>query len=299
MSNTSFADLRKSRDAAFKKLTAEVSKFDSAAKKQEDNRFWQAECDKGGNGYAVIRFLPAPSGEDLPFVRIWNHGFQGPGGWYIENSLTTIGQKDPLGELNSSLWNSGSDKDKEIARKQKRKLTYISNILVIKDTAHPENEGKVFLYRYGKKIFDKINALMNPEYEDETAANPFDFWNGCNFKLKIRTVEGYRNYDKSEFDSPSPVSSDDGEIEKIWKQQHSLQEFLDPKNFKSYAELKARLDVVLGSKKTQVAEPEDEDEVNYRAPVEPKKAAAKPLPKSDDDEDEEEFFKSLADMSDD
>ena len=299
MANTSFADIKKSRDAAFKKLTSEVSKFDSSAsKKQEDNRFWQPETDKSGNGYAVIRFLPAPSGEDLPFVRLWNHGFQGPGGWYIENSLTTIGQKDPLGELNSSLWNSGNEKDKEIARKQKRKLTYISNILVIKDTAHPENEGKVFLYRYGKKIFDKINALMNPEYEDETAANPFDFWNGCNFKVKIRMVEGYRNYDKSEFDSPSPISSDDAEIEQIWKQQHSLQEFLEPKNFKSYAELKARLDVVLGSGKQKVeAEPEAEEEVVYKAPPAPKAAAAKPLPKADDDEDE--FFKGLADLGDD
>jgi hypothetical protein len=178
---------------------------------------------------------------------VFSHGFQGPGGWYIENSLTTLGQKDPVSEYNTQLWNSGIEANKEIARKQKRRLTYISNVLVIKDTANPANEGKVFLYKYGKKIFDKIKEKIEPQFEDEKAVNPFSFWDGANFKLKIRKVEGYRNYDKSEFDNPSPLfDGDDDKIEKVWKAEYSLKEFLDPKHFKSYDELKSKLDRVLG-----------------------------------------------------
>ena len=208
--------------------------------------FGKPQVDKAGNGYAVIRFLPAPKGEELPWVRVWNHAFQGPTGqWYIENSLTTLNQKDPVSEYNSQLWNSGVESDKEIARKQKRKLQYYSNIYVIQDSANPENEGKVMLYRYGKKIFDKLMETMQPAFEDETPVNPFDLWEGANFKLKIRKVDGYWNYDKSEFDSVTPLKSTDEELETIYNAEYSLADFVAPSNFKSYDELKTRLDAVL------------------------------------------------------
>ena len=211
-----------------------------------DERFWKPELDKTGNGYAVIRFLPAVKGEDLPWAKLWNHAFQGPTGqWYIENSLTTLGQKDPVSEMNSAYWNSGVESDKEIARRQKRKLQYRSNIYVVTDSRHPENEGKVFLFRYGKKIFDKIMESMQPAFDDEVAVNPFDFWEGANFKLKIRKVDGYWNYDKSEFESPSPLFDNDDKLEKVWKKQYALKEFTAPTNFKSYSELKNRMDAVL------------------------------------------------------
>ena len=220
-------------------------------KSYKDDRLWKPELDKSGNGYAVIRFLPSCEGEDLPWAKLWSHAFQGPTGqWYIENSLTTIGGKDPLSEHNTALWNSGIESDKEIARKQKRKLQYYSNIYVESDSKHPENNGKVFLFRYGKKIFDKIMAAMQPEFEDESAINPFDFWKGANFKLKIRKVDGYWNYDKSEFDSPTAILDNDESIESLWKSQYSLGEFTDASNFKSYNELKTRLDTVLSGKTT-------------------------------------------------
>lgn len=253
---TDFAALKKTRKNSLDQLSREVEKLNqnSGGGKNNDDRYWKPEVDKAGNGYAVIRFLPAPPGEDVPFVRTFHHGFQGPGGWYIEESLTTIGKDDPVGALNSSLWNSGIEANKEIARKQKRKLTFISNIYVVSDPANPANEGKVFLYKYGKKIMDKINEAIHPEFEDEEALNPFDFWEGANFKLKIRNYEGYRNYDKSEFANPEPLlGGDDAELEKIWKQQHSLQEFIDPKNFKSYEELEKILNRVLGNTGTAAA----------------------------------------------
>jgi len=215
-------------------------------KSYTDERLWKPELDKTGNGYAVIRFLPAVKGEDLPWAKLWNHAFQGPTGqWYIENSLTTLGQKDPVSEMNSAYWNSGVESDKEIARRQKRKLQYRSNIYVVTDSRHPENEGKVFLFRYGKKIFDKIMESMQPAFDDEIAVNPFDFWEGANFKLKIRKVDGYWNYDKSEFESPSPLFDNDDKLEKVWKKQYALKEFTAPTNFKSYSELKNRMDAVL------------------------------------------------------
>ena len=215
-------------------------------KSYKDDRLWKPEMDKSGNGYAVIRFLPAVDGEDLPWAKVWNHAFQGPTGqWYIENSLTTIGQKDPVSEHNTRLWNTGLESDKETARKQKRKLQYFANIYVVSDSKHPENEGKVFLYRFGKKIFDKIMEAMQPAFEDEEAINPFDFWKGANFKLKVRKVDGYWNYDKSEFDSVSPLFDNDAEIETLWKMQYPLAEFSADSNFKSFDELKTRLDAVL------------------------------------------------------
>ena len=211
-----------------------------------DERLWKPQLDKTGNGYAVLRFLPAPEGEELPWAKVWNHAFQGPTGqWYIENSLTTIGQKDPVSELNTRYWNSGVESDKEIARRQKRKLQYFSNIYVVTDSKNPDNEGKVFLYRFGKKIFDKIMEAMQPAFDDEIAINPFDFWKGANFKLKIRKVDGYWNYDKSEFDPVSALLDNDDALEEVWKKQHSLKEFTAPTNFKSYDELKTRLATVL------------------------------------------------------
>ena len=208
-----FSALKRNRNS-FDKLTKAIESTTQTteAGSKEDDRFWQPEVDKAGNGMAVIRFLPGPSvdGDDaLPWVRVFNHGFQGPGGWYIENSLTTLNQKDPVSEYNSVLWNSGIEANKEIARKQKRRLTYISNVLIVSDSKHPENEGQIKLYKFGKKIFDKISEAMNPEFADETPLNPFDFWEGANFKIKIRQVEGYRNYDKSEFDSITPVLDGD------------------------------------------------------------------------------------------
>ena len=216
-----------------------------------DERLWKPVLDKVGNGYAVIRFLPAPDGEDMPWAKVWNHAFQGPTGqWYIENSLTTLGQKDPVSEMNTAYWNSGVESDKEIARRQKRKLQYFSNIYVVSDPANPENEGKVFLYRYGKKIFDKIMESLQPAFDDEVAVNPFDFWKGANFKLKIRKVDGFWNYDKSEFEKPTPLFDNDDAIEEVWKKQYSLAEYTAATNFKSYDELKTRLDLVLAGKTT-------------------------------------------------
>lgn len=300
MSFQSLADLKKSR-GGFDKLMKEVEKINTPANSQEDTRFWQPEVDKVGNGYAVIRFLPPPQGEDLPWVRIWNHGFKGPSGkWYIEDSLTTIGLPDPVSDMNTKLWNSGNEADKDLVRERKRKLTYISNILVVTDPAHPENEGKVFLYKYGKKIFDKIKDVTDPQFQDEEPINPFDFWNGANFKLKIRKVEGYRNYDKSEFERPAPVADSDDEIERIWKQEHSLKDFVDPKRFKSYEELQAKLNMVLGG---SVAARNEEIEVDEpvvqraapKAVVQPKPAPVKREEVNFDDDDESmSYFAKLA-----
>jgi hypothetical protein len=227
------------------KLVKEVEKMNTTSGSSDD-RFWKPEMDKSGVGSAIIRFLPAPEGEDLPWVKMYAHGFQGSGGWYIENSLTTLGQKDPVTEYNRTLWNSGNDKDKETVRKQKRKLSYFANIYVVKDPAHPENEGKVFLFKFGKKIFDKILNAMQPEFDDEDPINPFDFWSGANFRLKIRKVEGYWNYDKSEFDSSSPLLADDDALEAIWKKEYSLSALVAADQFKTYEELEKRLNYVMG-----------------------------------------------------
>src|SRR6056300_855574 len=257
-----FESLKKSSsnfDAITKALETKLAPEDQSNKnKYQDDRLWKPELDKTGNGYAVIRFLPASNGEEMPWQRVWTHAFQDKGGWYIENSLTTLGQKDPVSEENTRLWNTGLDSDKEIARKRKRKLSYYSNILVVSDPKHPENEGKVFLFKFGKKIFDKIAETMNPAFEDEQAINPFDFWKGANFKLKIRKVDGYWNYDKSEFEGVSPVAEDDDKIKAIWKQQHALKPFLDPSNFKTYDELKEKLNrTITGVRSTTTADKVD------------------------------------------
>ena len=222
-----------------KQTTPETKSFD-------DERFWKPELDKSGNGYAVIRFLPAPKGEDIPWQRMFSHSFQGPGGWYIENSLTTINKNDPVGEVNRRLWNTGSEADKETARRQKRKLSYFTNIYVVTDTKHPEHEGKVFLYKFGKKIFDKVMEAMQPQFDDEEAINPFDLWKGANFKLKIRKVDGFWNYDKSEFDAVTPLLDTDGALEKVYDAEYPLKPFHEESNFKSYTELKEKMERVLG-----------------------------------------------------
>ena len=258
----SFADLKKQSKlgSLTAKLVKQVEKMNNSGGSGDD-RLWKLDVDKSGNGYAIIRFLPAPNGEDLPFVKLYSHAFQGPGGWYIENSLTSLGQKDPVSEYNTSLWNNGTDAGKELARKQKRKLTYISNIYVVKDPANPDNEGKVFLFKYGKKIFDKLTAAMQPEFEDEEAIDPFDFWQGANFKLKAKNVAGYRNYDSSEFAATSPVLDDDDALEALWKKQYSLAAFTAADQFKSYDDLKRRLDYVLGTKaKAQAAQQTEYDD---------------------------------------
>ena len=236
------------RNSGLDKLLSAVQKESAPADKQSfvDERFWKPELDKTGNGYAVIRFLPAPDKEDMPWTKVWSHAFQGPTGqWYIENSLTTLTQKDPVSEANTLLWNTGNEPDKELARKRKRKLNYYSNILVISDPKHPEHEGKVRLFKYGRKIFDKLMEAMQPQFEDEKPINPFDFWKGANFKLKIRKVDGYWNYDKSEFEKPSAViDGDDKKLELLWHQQYPLAEFTSATNFKSYGELKERFERV-------------------------------------------------------
>ena len=248
---SSFKDLKKNRMNNLQSLTKQVEKL-AEKPSYGDDRIWKCERDKTGNGYAVVRFLPAPQKEDVPWVRMWTHGFKGPGGWYIENSLTTPtkanpgGTDDPVSKANTTLWNSGIESDKNIARERKRKLSYYSNILVLEDSMNAENEGKVFLFRYGKKIFEKIESVMNPEFKDETPMNPFDFWEGANFKLKIRQVDGYANYDKSEFASPSPLyDGDDGKLEAMWETQHSLQDIIAPDKFKSYQELESRFHTVV------------------------------------------------------
>ena len=292
----SFKDLKKQSKlgSLTAKLVKEVEKMNNTGGNADD-RIWKLDVDKGGNGYAVIRFLPAPEGEDLPFVKLYSHAFQGPGGWFIENSLTTLGQKDPVSEYNSLLWNNGTDAGKETARKQKRKLTYVSNIYVVKDPANPDNEGKVFLYKYGKKIFDKLTAAMQPEFEDEEAIDPFDFWQGANFKLKAKNVAGYRNYDSSEFAAPSPLLNDDDAMESLWKKQFSLAEIVAPDQFKTYDELKTRLDYVLGNKKS--AAPQFEEEDNDRGEAEELVTAAvsKSTPAVAEEEDDAlSYFAKLA-----
>ena len=297
----SFAKLKKQSKlgSLTAKLVKEVEKMNNNGTSGDD-RLWKLDVDKSGNGYAVIRFLPAPDGEDLPFVKLYSHAFQGSGGWYIENSLTTLGQKDPVSEYNTQLWNNGTDSGKETARKQKRKLTYTSNIYVVKDPANPENEGKVFLFKYGKKIFDKLTAAMQPEFEDEEAIDPFDFWQGANFKLKAKNVAGYRNYDSSEFAAQSPLLDDDDALEALWKKELSLAEIVATDQFKTYEDLKRRLDYVLGNTASrQDAEVEDESEIIERERAELEVTAAatstsRPVTSNQDEDDALSYFAKLA-----
>ena len=292
----SFANLKKQSKlgSLTAKLVKEVEKMNNNGA-SGDERLWKLDVDKSGNGYAVIRFLPAPENEDLPFVKLYSHAFQGSGGWYIENSLTTLGQKDPVSEYNSQLWNNGTDAGKEMARKQKRKLTYISNIYVVKDPANPENEGKTFLYKYGKKIFDKLTAAMQPEFEDEEAIDPFDFWQGANFKLKAKNVAGYRNYDSSEFAAVSPLLDDDDAMEAIWKKESSLAEFVAPEQFKTYDELKVRLEYVLGKRGAKpVAQDSEVEDEEFTTPVAETVASVASSSSEIEDDDTLSYFQRLA-----
>ena len=285
----SFAELKKQSRLGnlTAKLVKEVEKMNKTSS-MGDDRFWKIERDKSGNGYAVIRFLPSPQGEDDPYVQVWSHAFQGPGGWYIENSLTTLGGKDPLGELNTQLWATGNKSDQEVVRQRKRKLSYYSNIYVVKDPAHPENEGKVFLFKYGKKIFEKISSALKPEFEDESPTDAFDLWTGANFKLKVRMADGYPNYDKSEFETPSVLGGfEDEDLEELWKKCNSLKEFVSPENFKSYDQLKTRLDTVLGTKRSPVVKTDES--------FESEEVRSAPTSTSEDDEDDTlSYFQKLA-----
>ena len=289
----SFSSLKKqsSLGSLTSKLVKEIEKT-STTRGGADERLWKPELDKTGNGYAVVRFLPAPDGEDLPWAKVYSHAFQGPGGWYIENSLTTIGGKDPVSEYNRDLWNSGNDSDKDVVRRQKRKLSYYSNIYVVKDPVNPHNEGGVFLFKFGKKIFDKLTAAMQPEFEDETPINPFDFWQGANFKLKIRKVDGYWNYDKSEFDAPAPLLDDDDALEAVWKKEYSLADFTAQSNFKSYDDLERRLKSVLGQKQAQ--RPRLDEEVVEEDDPRPTAVAAVTAAPDADEDDALSYFQKLA-----
>ena len=294
---TSFANLKRNRNS-FEKLSKAVEATSTGtadSNSKEDTRFWQPEVDKAGNGMAVIRFLPAPSidGDDaLPWVRTFSHGFQGPGGWFIDNCLTTLNEKCPVCEHNNTLWNSGIEANKDIARKQKRKLSYVANILVVSDPSNPSNEGQIRLFKFGKKIFDKITEAMNPEFADETPVNPFDLWEGANFKLKIRNVEGYRNYDKSEFaDASALLNGDDDKLEELWKKEYSLKDFTERKNFKAYDQLKTRLEKVLGFDGAPIVKSKAEDTVATLK--DDTSVLNKPLHADDEDLD---YFKSLAEQ---
>lgn len=303
--------LRKMRNSDFGKIAGEFEKIanpQSESKSYQDDRFWKLEGDKAGNGTAVIRFLPRTikvvNGnevmDELPWVRIFNHGFQGPTGkWYIENSLTTIGEADPVGELNSRLWNSGLESDKEIARKQKRKLTYIANVLIVSDPKHPELEGQVKLFKFGKKIFDKIMDKARPTFEDETPVNVFDPWEGADFKLRMRKVEGYSNYDQSVFLESAPIADSDEEILEVCNKQYLLSEFTDRKNFKTYEELARKLATVLetgGAPVKSAASIAADDDYTPPARKETKSEPVKITQKVDDDDDEDamSFFKKIA-----
>jgi hypothetical protein len=303
-----FSKLKKSSGSNLEKMAKAVEQMAGGNANSDADEHWKCELDKSGNGYAVIRFLPTSpkdaESDGLPWIKFYDHGFQGPGGWYIEKSLTSIGLDDPLGKYNSELWESGIEANKEQARKQKRRLHYVSNIYIVKDTKHPEHEGKVFKYTYGKKIFEKITQAMNPQFEDDKPIDPFDFWAGANFKLKIRKVDGYQNYDLAEFDSAAPLFDDDDKLEKIWKSQYSLQELLEPKNFKSYADLDTRLKRVLGQtnqSKYKTAEDytaksldEVEDEVFVQSVVEKKTTASFAKAVIDDEEDDDmSYFSKL------
>lgn len=302
----SFKDLKK-KSTDLSKITQELDKLNKGgADSYKDDRFWKPELDQASNGFAVIRFLPVVDGEDVPWARVFSHGFQGKGGWFIENCPTTLGKKCPVCEANNELWNSGVEDDKTVARDRKRKLSYVANVYVVSDPKHPENEGKVFLFKFGKKIFDKIMEKIQPEFPDDSPVNVFDFWQGANFKLKIRKVAGYINYDKSEFEEPTALlGGDDAKLEGLWKKQHALKEFTNPENFKSYDELKSKMESVLkggseGKAKTaEEMEEIEEAEARFGSATKSKPAPKMPEKKSkQEDEGEEEdalsYFEKLA-----
>ena len=302
----SFAALKNNRTDLSKLVEAASSGPAGETRQSEDDRFWQPIRDKAGNGYAVIRFLPGDAEAPTPWVRYWDHFFKGPTGqWYVEKSLTSIGQADPLSESNSKLWNEdGSEEAKRIVRERKRNLRYISNVLIISDPSAPENEGQVKLYRFGKKIFDKIMDSMQPQFPDEAPVNPFDMWNGADFTIKIRKVEGYPNYDASSFKSSSAIPGSDDELETIYNKQIDLSEWTNPENFKSYEELKARLATVLGERAPRTVRQEvsldNNDQAHELAVRDNPPVASAPEPvistaeSSMDEDDTMKYFAKLA-----
>mgnify|MGYP001439118178 FL=1 len=297
----SLDNLKSMRGSSIDKLVkaAEAVSTKAETKSYADDRFWKPTRDKAGNGYAVVRFLPAKDGEDLPWVRYWDHGFKGPTGlWYIENSLTSIGQDDPVSESNSVLWNSGRDEDKALARERKRRLHYISNVLVVSDPENPQNEGKVFLYQFGKKIFDKIMDVMQPQFADEQPVNPYDFWEGADFKIKIRKVEGWVNYDKSEFSKPAALfEGDEARLTEVYNKLYSLQDFLKPENYKTYDELKMKLNRVLGVEAIEEPMPSVMDSAPAQQAPAMSTAEAESMGTSEpasDDDDTLSYFAKLA-----
>ena len=297
-----FATLKNNRSKSIESLTEELNKINTKYQ-NDDDKYWQPTVDKAGNGQAIIRFLPPPGDEKAPFIRYWEHGFKGPGGWYIEKSLTTLGENDPCAEHNNTLWESGRESDKKIARDQKRKLYYVSNIYVVSDPANPENDGKVFLFKYGKKIFDKINDLMNPAFEGDEKINPFDLWDGCNFRLRIRKVEGYRNYEKSDFAGKTPLLEDDDEMKVVWESENPLQPIIALDKFKTYDALKARLDKVLKintatKSDTSDSKPDSSSKFKATKSSSPPWESSNPEDDEDDSEDTTNFFKKLRDGDD-
>lgn len=297
-----FATLKNNRSKSIESLTEELNKINTKYQ-NDDDKYWQPTVDKAGNGQAIIRFLPPPGDEKAPFIRYWEHGFKGPGGWYIEKSLTTLGENDPCAEHNNTLWESGRESDKKIARDQKRKLYYVSNIYVVSDPANPENDGKVFLFKYGKKIFDKINDLMNPAFEGDEKINPFDLWDGCNFRLRIRKVEGYRNYEKSDFAGKTPLLEDDDEMKVVWESENPLQPIIAPDKFKTYDALKARLDKVLKintatKSDNSDSKPDSSSKFKSTKSSSPPWESSNPEDDEDDSEDTTNFFKKLRDGDD-
>ena len=297
-----FATLKSNRSKSIESLTEELNKINTKYQ-NDDDKYWQPTVDKAGNGQAIIRFLPPPGDEKAPFIRYWEHGFKGPGGWYIEKSLTTLGENDPCAEHNNTLWESGRESDKKIARDQKRKLYYVSNIYVVSDPANPENDGKVFLFKYGKKIFDKIFDKMNPAFEGDEKINPFDLWDGCNFRLRIRKVEGYRNYEKSDFAGKTPLLEDDDEMKVVWESEHPLQPIIAPDKFKTYDALKARLDKVLKintatKSDNSDSKPDSSSKFKSTKSSSPPWESSNPEDDEDDSEDTTNFFKKLRDGDD-
>lgn len=303
---TTFSQLKKNSGSKnnLERLTKYAEELGGNKKRQADERFWYPAVDKAGNGSALIRFLPTPDGGQHEFVRLFTHGFQEKR-WFIENCPTTIGGKCPVCEHNSELWNTGVEAHKALVRGsgnkagRKRQLSYIANIYVIKDPANPENEGKVFLFRYGKKIHDMIQFAMKPPadgIEEIDPIDPYDLWEGANFKMVIRNVDGRRNYDKSGFLASTPLMKDDAKLEEIWKSEYDIEEFVSKGSFKDYNTLMTQFNAALGAVAPQttrqaVEEVEEQwsktDELNDE---QPRRVEANDDVISDADDD---FFASL------
>lgn len=305
MSAFNLADLRKLRTSNLDSIANALKK--TTFEKEDDSSFFKLEKDKAGNGSAVLRFLPKHPDDDLPFVSIYSHAFQNPTNkrWYIENSRTTINEADPVAELNSKLWSTGLESDKEVARRQRRKLTYIANVLVVHNPANPALEGQVMQFKFGKKIFEKLaDATKKSEFPDDPPPfDPFDPFGGANFKLRQREVEGYPNYDKSEFAGVSPISEDEDKLLEVLNKIQPLKPLVDASKFKSYDDLKKKLDSVLNANQAGAAPSAQEVIENVSSKPTAAKPAGKvaeaPAPKSkaadiEDTDDIEDYFKNLA-----